>query len=298
MSFRNSIGATALAAAALLMTIVAATAFDDSKYPDLKGQWRTTNRGLIAGGAGGFRWDESKPPSTGPNLGQEPPLTPEYRAIYQANLDDMEKGGQGIDPTYKCVSPGMPRVMIAYSALEFVVTADITYILMSRDHDFNRHIYTDGRDYPANMTLEPRFLGYSIGKWLDEDGDGRYETLVAETRGMKGPRVFDASGIPLHEDNETIVQERIYLDKADPNLLHDDITTIDHALTRPWLVNKTYRRVATDKSTWFGHAVCGEENAHVGIGKEVYFLSAEGLLMPAIKDQPPPDLRYFKQYNR
>jgi hypothetical protein len=298
MSFRNSIRATALAAAALLMTIGAATAFDDSKYPDLKGQWRTTNRGLIAGGAGGFRWDESKPPSTAPNLGQEPPLTPEYQAIYQANLDDMAKGGQGIDPTYKCVSPGMPRVMIAYSALEFVVTPDITYILMSRDHDFNRHIYTDGRNYPANMTLEPRFLGYSIGKWLDEDGDGRYDTLTVETRGMKGPRVFDASGIPLHEDNETIVQERIYLDKADPNLLHDDITTIDHALTRPWLVNKTYRRAAADKSTWFGHAVCGEENAHVGIGKEVYFLSGDGLLMPAVKNQQPPDLRYFKKYDR
>ena len=114
MRFRNSICATALAAVALpIMIIGTATAFDDSKYPDLKGQWRTTNRGLIAGGAGGFRWDESKPPSTAPNLGQEPPLTPEYRAIYQANLDDMAKGGQGIDPTYKCVSPGMPRVMIA-----------------------------------------------------------------------------------------------------------------------------------------------------------------------------------------
>jgi hypothetical protein len=298
MSFRNSICTTALAVVALLMTFGAATAFDDSKYPDLKGQWRTTNRGLIAGGAGGLRWDESRPPSTAPNLGQEPPLTPEYQAIYQANLDNMEKGGQGIDPTYKCVSPGMPRVMIAYSVLEFVVTPDVTYILMSRDHDFNRHIYTDRRDYPANMALERRFLGYSIGKWLDEDGDGRYDTLTVETRGMKGPRVFDASGIPLHEDNETIVQERIYLDKADPNLLHDDITTIDHALTRPWLVHKTYRRVAPDRSSWFGHAVCGEENAHIGIGKEVYFLSGDGLLMPAVKNQPPPDLRYFKQYKR
>jgi hypothetical protein len=58
-------------------------------------------------------------------------------------------------------------------------------------------------------------------------------------------------------------------------------------------VNKTYQRIVTDKSTWFGHAVCGEENAHVGIGKEVYFLSAEGLLMPAIKNQPAPDLRYL-----
>jgi hypothetical protein len=31
------------------------------------------------------------------------------------------------------------------------------------------------------------------------------------------------------------------------------------------------------------------------IGKENYFLSADGLLMPTKKDQSPPDLRYFKK---
>ena len=108
---------------------------------------------------------------------------------------------------------------------------------------------------------------------------------------MKGPRVYDASGIPLHADNESVVQERIYLDKADPNLMHDDITTIDHALTRPWVVKQTYRRAVSDKPVWFPHAVCGEGNFHVGIGKEAYFLSADGYLMPTKKDQPPPDLR-------
>ena len=37
------------------------------------------------------------------------------------------------------------------------------------------------------------------------------------------------------------------------------------------------------------------ENTHqIVIGKENYFLSADGLLMPAKKDQAPPDLRYFK----
>ena len=30
------------------------------------------------------------------------------------------------------------------------------------------------------------------------------------------------------------------------------------------------------------------------IGKENYFVSGDGYLMPARKDQPPPDLRYFK----
>jgi hypothetical protein len=298
MRFRSSIGAIALMVALLTM-IGGAAAFDETKYPDLNGQWRrASNAGLLAGGAGGLRYDDSKPIANTPSLGQEPPLTPEYQAIYEANLADMVEGGQGIDPTYSCISPGMPRVMIPYGPMEIVVTPGTTYILMERDHDFYRHIYTDGRDFPPNMKENPLFLGYSIGKWLDEGGGGRYDTLVVETRGMKGPRVFDATGIPLHADNETVVKERINLDKANPNLLHVEITTIDHALTRPWVVNRLLRRVVSDKPIWFGHSVCGEGNAHVGIGKEVYYLGADNLLMPAKKDQPPPDLRYFKRYNR
>jgi len=294
MRLRNSIGATALVVAMLAM-IGGAAAFDESKYPDLKGQWRrASNAGLLAGGAGGLRWDDSKPAAATPSLGQEPPLTPEYQAIYDANLADMEKGGQGIDPTYSCVSPGMPRFMIGYSPMEIVVTAGVTYMLTERDHDHYRRIYTDGRDFPVDMADNPQFLGYSIGKWLDEDGDGRYDTLLVETRGMKGPRVFDATGIPLHADNETIVKERIYLDKANSNLLHDEVTTIDHALTRPWVVNQVYRRKVSDKPLWLNHEVCGEGNNHIGIGKENYFLSGDGFLMPTKKGQAAPDLRYFK----
>jgi hypothetical protein len=29
-------------------------------------------------------------------------------------------------------------------------------------------------------------------------------------------------------------------------------------------------------------------------GRNLIFLGADGMLMPAKKDQPPPDLRYFK----
>jgi hypothetical protein len=274
----------------LWMTIGSAPAYD-SKYPDFDGQWRraASVRSELRGAA----FDPSKP------FGREqrPPLTPEYQAIYEANLADMEKGGQGIDPTYTCLSPGMPRVMIPYQGMKFVITPVATYILFQRDWDFHREIHTDGRNFPDNMMLEPRYLGYSIGKWLDTNGGGRYDLLEVETRGMKGPRVYDASGIPLHADNETIVLERIYLDKANPNLMHNDITTIDHALTRPWVVNQTYRRVVNDKPLWLPHEVCGEGNNHVGIGKENYFLSADGYLMPTKKDQPPPDLRYFKKDN-
>jgi hypothetical protein len=61
---------------------------------------------------------------------------------------------------------------------------------------------------------------------------------------------------------------------------------------------RNYHRVVTDKPIWWREDVCAENNAHVAIGKESYYLSADGLLMPAKKDQAPPDLRYFREYGR
>src|SRR5258708_5960733 len=259
MGYRSFDGATMLAA--VLLAPPGAEAFAESRYPDLKGQWRRTNTGNPL--RIGLPWDQIKPVG----LGQEAPLTPEYQAIYEANLRDQAEGGQGTDPTFTCLSPGMPRVMIAYAPMEVVVTPDTTYILIEHIHD-NRRIHTDGRPFPSNMDEDPQFSGYSIGKWLDEDGDGRYDTLEVETRGMKGPRVYDASGIPLHSDNKTVVKERIYLYKADRSLLHDDITTIDNALTRPWVVKKTYRRVGEETPVWLGEGGLAGKKKHPRLRKE------------------------------
>jgi hypothetical protein len=76
------------------------------------------------------------------------------------------------------------------------------------------------------------------------------------------------------------------------DLLHDQITTIEHALTNPWTLVKDYRRT-TREPLWWGENVCAENNVHVTIGDEIYFLSGDGFLMPSKEDQPPPDLRYF-----
>src|SRR5580704_6016551 len=282
MLYRSSIAAMVLAAV-LGVTCADAQVVDGAKYPDLSGQW-------IRGYPGGARFDPAKP--VGPR--QEAPLTPEYQSIYQADLAEQAAGGQGIDPTYRCLSPGMPRIMHVYSPMEIVVTLKTTYILIEHIHD-NRRIHTDGRDFPADMYEDPQFAGYSIGQWVDEDGDGRYDALVVETRGLKNPRTYDASGIPFHADGRTVIKEKIYLDKADANTLYDDITVTDNALTRPWSARKTYRRVATKGPIWWREEICAENNAHVVIGSEDYFLSADGLLMPTKKDQAPPDLRFFKQ---
>jgi hypothetical protein len=184
---------------------------------------------------------------------------------------------------------GMPRMMVAYEPMEIIVTPDITYVTMTFDNEFRR-IYTDGRDWPKD--IEPSFAGYSIGKWIDRDGDGRYDLLEIETRAFKGPRIFDPSGIPLHEDNQTVVKERMFLDKSDPEWLRDEITTIDHALTRPWAVTRSYKRERNP--TWI-EEICAESNQYVSINNETYMIGLDGFLMPLAKNQPPPDLKYFKQ---
>jgi len=156
-----------------------------------------------------------------------------------------------------------------------------------------RRVHTDGRDWQKEIA--PAFNGNSIGKWVDTDGDGQYDLLEIETRGFKGPRVYDPSGIPLHRDNQSIIKERIALDKSDANVMRNEITTIDNALTRPWTVTKIYRR---QRNHVMSTSDCNEYNQHVTIGKEIYMLSADGLLMPQKKDQPPPSLRYFSRAQR
>ena len=282
MLHASRIAAMALVAG-LAAAVTDARAWDDTRYPDLKGQW-------VRGYPGLSRFDPAKPIG----LRQEAPLTAEYQAIYQENLAEQAAGGQGIDPTYRCLPPGMPRIMHVYSPMEIVVTPDTTYVLIEHIHD-SRRIYTDGRDWPANMYDDPQFSGYSIGRWVEEAGTGRYDALIVETRGLKNPRTYDATGIPFHADGGTIIREKLHLDKANANTLYDEITVIDDALTRPWSALKTYRRVAAKGPIWWREDICAENNVHVTLGKEEYFLSADGLLMPARKDQAAPDLRYFKQ---
>jgi hypothetical protein len=130
-------------------------------------------------------------------------------------------------------------------------------------------------------------------RWIDEDGDGQYDVHEVETRGFKGPRAYEETGLPLHIDNQSIFKERIYRDKANPNILHDEITSIDHALTQPWTVDKRYVHNPNLRAVW-PEFYNTENNAQIVIGKENYFLSGDGFLMPAKKHQPPPDLRYFK----
>src|SRR5439155_22279170 len=249
MAYRSPTGAFALAAM-LSLSIVGARAFDETKYPNWRGQW------VQLGGKQDSPWDPTKPPGAG----QRAPRTPEYQAIFEASVKSAADGGLGADPTARCIPAAVPRVMIAAQPMEIVITPEVRYFVLEQTL---RRVYTDGRKFPDDV--EPSFAGTSIGQWQDADGDGRFDALVIETRGIKGPHTYDASGIPFHKDGEAVVTEKLYADGADPSILHDEVTTSDHALARPWTVTRSYRRDLRQARPQWSEIICKEDSSRVQI---------------------------------
>jgi len=146
---RSAIGAL-VSVAALAFAAVSAQAQDASKYPDWSGQWKRPP-------GAGIQWDQTKPPGRA----QNPPLTPEYRAIFEASLADQAKGGQGENARVSCTTNGVPRVMTVIRPIEFIIQPKVTYIIF--ESYMPRRLYTDGRSFPTDQ--EPAMIGYSIGNW-------------------------------------------------------------------------------------------------------------------------------------
>ena len=96
-----------------------------------------------------------------------------------------------------------------------------------------RRIYTDGRENLAGDDLVPQYTGNSVGRW---EGD----TLVVTTVGLNDIPFVDRTGARLSED--AVVRERIRL--VAPDTLEDRFTIEDKtALTGPWVVTRTWRRL-------------------------------------------------------
>ena len=282
MQYGKSSGALALVTLLSVLSIAAPVKADEAKeakkFPE---NWNAIwDRGSPPG-----VWDPTKP--RGP--GQQAPLTPEYQKVYEQNLA-KEQAGMDFDPKQTCGPVGMPRLMTAYESIEIVITPKVVYML-SQSMNPIRHIYTDGRDWPKDPL--PSYIGYAIGKWIDSANTGTYDTLGVETRYLKGVRLMDSSGIPLASDNSTVVKEKLYLDKKNPDIMRDEITTIDDAFTRPWTVSRFMRRA---KDQTFDEYTCTEDDHWLVIGGYLYMKDGDGYVMPLQKNEPPPDPKYFHKY--
>src|ERR1700757_822178 len=136
--------------ATVLLTAGVACALDDTqRYPDWKGQWNRAPTGVAGQPQPPF--DPSKPWG----LGQEAPFTPEYQAVYEANLADQAAGGP------PCRAHGVPMMLNVLGLMEVVIEPEVTYFLANDVHPYIRRVYTDGRDWPESF--EPGFAGVSLG---------------------------------------------------------------------------------------------------------------------------------------
>jgi hypothetical protein len=190
MPYRSLIGAVALTA--LSMSIGVAQAFDDTKYPNLKGQW---TRFVVPGLGGMPSFDQTK--SWG--FGQDAPLTPEYKAVLEASIADQANGGQGNFTGSECLAFGMPTMMMAFYPQEYVITPETTYILIN-NADHGRRIFTDGRDWPRE--IDPTYAGYSIGKGSPRLRRHRpaawtSDTVATPTRNPCGRNMSAARTMPI-----------------------------------------------------------------------------------------------------
>ena len=239
--------------------------FVNEGYPDWSGAWMRI---------GGVRH---------PVDPTDVPLTPEGRAVYEAGRAAQAQGLQGNDPTWNCLSPGMPRMVYGVLPIEYVVTPQVTYVLMEYQHDIRR-IYTDGRDWPE--VIDPTFGGYSLGTWEDTDNDDTFDTLNVETRAITGKRSYGSEGMPLSPDDDTVVFERIALNPDDPEQLDNVFTVMDGYLTEPMTATRSFTR---DRLPVWAEFACMENNLMVQVNGEFYVLSEDRkILYPTRPDQPPP----------
>ena len=238
MVYRSVFGV--LAVATLLATAFGGAQAQDKKYPNWKGEWNTVMPRLPGQQ---LRFDPNKPYGRG----QEAPLTEEYKKIYEANLAEHRHGRSGPVPGSRLVLPGR-------HADHDVGRNPRIHHHAGNDLHIRRH-RSCGASSPTDA-LGPPTSNRRIR--ASRSATGSMKTATASMMCSKSrpaahsrdPASYDATGLPLHFDNDSTFKERIFVDKSNPSILHDMITVFDRALTRPWTVDKTYRHGTKKYPNW------------------------------------------------
>src|SRR6516225_3776051 len=170
-------GAVALTAA-LMMAASPAAAFDETKYPDLSGQSQA---------AGGRQ-----------SMGPDQASRSRPAAAPHAGISGRVRGQHG-RPARGWAGQ---RSVVALRPLRHAAHHDGR--LQHGDHHqaghhayvvrplpAAPHLYRGPRLAQGHRAELPRLLHR---QWIDEDGDGRYDALEIETRGLKGPRTYEGTG--------------------------------------------------------------------------------------------------------
>jgi len=161
---------------------------------------------------------------------------PEHRVPYTPlGLEalDAHKPSNGIrsvlpaetnDPVVYCDPQGMPREDLYELRTTQILQTPLNVFVLYQFGKIWRVVWTDGRDLPKDP--EPRWFGYSIGKWTDDN------TFVVQTSGTDERTWVDRAGRPHSGDLR--IEERFH--RADHDTLELSVTIDDSKMyTKPWV---------------------------------------------------------------
>jgi len=174
-----------------------------------------------------------------PTLQEPAPFTPAGQRRYDENKATWGPKAVGLadsnDPLITCDPLGFPRsILYETRGFEFLHTPDRTIQLMQYQRVW-REIWTDGRQLPADAggtsvtSPDPRWYGYSVGRWADDS------TFVVETTGTDERTWMDYVGRP--HSASAHFEERYR--RVDPKTLEVTVTVTDPEMyTRPYVAMK------------------------------------------------------------
>lgn len=190
---------------------------------DISGTWDPVN-----GQLDGVQFNGSKAYQEDGKADREPPYTTLGRDEWQHNKPSI--GSRGVvpaeanDPVLACDPQGFPREDLFQLRTTQIVQTPVSVLILYEFDQIWRVIWTDGRELPRDP--EPRWFGYSVGKWIDD------YTLVVQTSGIDERSWIDNVGRP-HSD-ELRVEERFH--RVDRDHLEWSVTIDDPKMyTAPWV---------------------------------------------------------------
>lgn len=225
-----------------LVSAHAAHAATSSTPPNITGVWNIAEDPFAA--------DVFAPDPPPP--GGEPPLREPYATEYKAQLkrraEGDEQGKPLPTPSSLCLPEGMPTIMGAHYALEFLQTSGQITVL-AEFMGQTRRIYL-GEPMPNPNDIELSFNGYSVGHW-----EGK--TLVVTTVRIRP----DVRFMEIPHSDQMKITERIHL--TAPDHLQNDIVIEDpQAMTRPYRFSFQYKK--EPRSYKIGEYVCENNKTVVG----------------------------------
>ena len=207
----------------------------------LAGLWANTREGNQAKGVQ-LHPNDGKPEN-------QPPYTPYGLQLYKSHkpLEGFDAVGPAFnnDPRVKCEPLGLPRANHYDLGVRIYQDENSVAILYQYDNRW-RIIWTDGRPLPKLLDggveingdyHEQRWMGYSVGKWLDDT------TLEVQTDGtMPEDRVWlDNTGRPISDQvHITETFRRLDNDTMEWSEVLDD----PKVFTKPWQTTEDHHEGA------------------------------------------------------